>query len=108
MLLTFEMTDGGGGQDEATLGGAGVLRRENPGPGRARRGDVCVPGLPGLLLGLHLCPSFALISLREAAVSAQAPSLALSLLDHWGWGARRPIPLLSREIILYDPTASQK
>lgn len=32
MLLTFEMSNVGEGQDEATLGGAGVLTKEDPGP----------------------------------------------------------------------------
>lgn len=45
MLLTFEMSDGGGRTDEATVVAPGVPRREDPGPERVRRGNVCVPGL---------------------------------------------------------------
>lgn len=32
VLLTFEMSDVGEGQNEATLGGAGVPKKEDPGP----------------------------------------------------------------------------
>lgn len=47
MLLTFEMSEVGEGQDEATFGGAWVLGREDPGPAADEYSDVCDSGRPG-------------------------------------------------------------